>query len=80
MNSTPALRVLVVTADLGGNVPPVLGIASRLLADGAAVQVLGHAAQEVAVSGRGLPFTAYTRGRNYDPLEHRSSLELVSRG
>src|SRR5688500_12202637 len=78
MTHTPSFRVLVATADLGGNVPPAVGIASRLLADGAAVHVLGHAAQEVAVSSRGLPFTAYTRGRAYDPLARRSPLAGLS--
>jgi len=72
MTLKPSPRLLVVTADLGGNVPPALGIASRLVADGAAVHVLSHSAQDAAATSRGLPFTPYTRGRAYDPLKRRS--------
>lgn len=72
MTQPAAPRVVVVTADLGGNVPPALGIAAKLTTDGAAVHVIGHGPQEAAVTSLGLPFTAYTRGRAYDPLQARS--------
>lgn len=72
MTQPAAPRIVVVTADLGGNVPPALGIAAKLMADGAAVHVIGHRPQEAAVTSLGLPFTAYTRGRAYDALQPRS--------
>ena len=70
-------RVLVVTADLGGNLSPTLIIARRLLADGATVHVLGHPAQQAAVTAAGLAFSAYTRARAYPPTgKHSSSAGL----
>lgn len=74
MTNTLSPRVLVATANLGGNLEPALAIATRLQTDGATVHVLGHAEQRAAASARGLPFTGYTRGRDYHPLEHSSSL------
>jgi len=72
MSDTRAPRLLVATADLGGNGPPALGIAARLAADGADVHVIGHDRQRSAVAASGLGFTAYTRDRNYDALAPRS--------
>jgi len=71
MSDTRAPRLLVATADLGGNGPPALGIAARLAADGADVHVIGHDRQRSAVAASGLGFTAYTRDRNYDALAPR---------
>jgi len=72
MSDTRVPRVLVATADLGGNGPPALGIAARLAADGADVHVIGHDRQRSAVAASGLGFTAYTRDRSYDALTPRS--------
>jgi UDP:flavonoid glycosyltransferase YjiC (YdhE family) len=58
MTGAPSLRVLVVTADLGGNLSPALIIASRLIAEGAAVHVLGHSTQRAAVEAAGVTFSA----------------------
>lgn len=74
MSDDSSPRVLVVTADLGGNLPPALAIGTRLMDGGAAVHVLGHPAQRAAVTAAGLSFTASRRGREYQPLERRSSL------
>ena len=75
MKSAP--RILIGTADLGGNLSPMLIIGSRLVADGAAVHVLGHPAQRAAVEAAGLVFTAYTRARTYPPPGRHSSLAGV---
>src|SRR4051794_1865173 len=73
MTGAPSLRVLVVTADLGGNLSPALIIASRLIAEGAAVHVLGHSTQRPVVEAAGVTFSEYTRVRDYPPSDPRSS-------
>ena len=59
-------RILVVTFDSGGNVPPMLGIASELRRRGHQVRVLGNPQQRDVVSSAGLKFVAsapWTRSR-----------------
>lgn len=77
MTATSSPPVLVVTADLGGNAPPALGIAARLAADGSAVHVLGHQRQEAAATALGLPFSRYTHDGSYDPLQPRTPLAAI---
>lgn len=72
MSDTSTPRVLVATANLGGNVPPALGIAARLAADGADVHVIGDDRQRSTLAASGLPFTAYTHARKYDALQPHS--------
>ena len=47
-------RILVVTWDGGGNVPPMLGIARELQRRGHQVRVLGHPQQREVVAATGL--------------------------
>ncbi|UZJ26037.1 glycosyltransferase [Rhodococcus antarcticus] len=77
MSDTRTARVLVATADLGGNAPPALGIAARLAADGADVHVIGHDRQRSAVAALGLGFTAYTHPRGYDARKPRSTPSTI---
>jgi UDP:flavonoid glycosyltransferase YjiC (YdhE family) len=62
-------RILVVTWDGGGNVPPMLGIAACLLARGHAVRVLGHPQQAAAVAADGLEFVAYRHAPAWAPRQ-----------
>ncbi len=52
-------RILIITWDGGGVVPPALGIGAELHRRGHDVRVLGHAAQYAAVHEAGLGFAAY---------------------
>ncbi|WP_285648255.1 nucleotide disphospho-sugar-binding domain-containing protein [Actinomycetospora sp. NBRC 106375] len=64
-------RVLAVTWDGGGNVPPLLGVATQLVRRGHEVRVLGHAGQRDDVEAAGLAFVAYRHARPWaatDPL------------
>jgi UDP:flavonoid glycosyltransferase YjiC (YdhE family) len=56
-------RVLAVTWDGGGNVPPMLGIVERLRKRGHDVRVLGHEQQRAAVEKSGAEFVAYRHAR-----------------
>lgn len=56
-------RILAVTWDGGGNVPPLLGIATQLRERGHHVRVLGHAQQRAAVESSGAQFAAYRHAR-----------------
>jgi len=70
-------RVLFVTWDGGGNLPPALGIARELVRRGDRVQVLGHAIQKQAIEGAGLEFYPITRGRDYVSAEPRGTVDGV---
>jgi UDP:flavonoid glycosyltransferase YjiC (YdhE family) len=58
-------RILFVTWDGGGNVPPLLGIAAELQRRGHAVRVIGHAGQADTVTGAALDFTPYATARAF---------------
>ena len=60
-------RILAVTWDGGGNVPPMLGIASELQRRGHQVRVLGHTQQRDAVASTGLKFVEYRHARPWSP-------------
>ena len=60
-------RILAVTWDGGGNVPPMLGIAGELQRRGHRIRVLGHTQQGEAVTSAGLDFVAYRRARPWSP-------------
>jgi UDP:flavonoid glycosyltransferase YjiC (YdhE family) len=60
-------RILAVTWDGGGNVPPMLGIASELQRRGHQVRVLGHTQQRDAVTSAGLKFVPYRHARPWSP-------------
>lgn len=63
---------LIVTVDLGGNVPPELGIAAELRRRGWTVIVHGDERLRSTVARAGLPF-ALAEGFAYDPLRPRSA-------
>lgn len=69
-------HVLMVTWDGGGNVPPLLGIASELIRRGHKVTILGHASQRAAIETTGAEFVPYRHARPWsstephDPIEH----------
>lgn len=67
---------LLVTADLGGNIPPFAGLARALVARGWAVHLLGDAALAGVAAREGLPFTSSERIR-YDPLVPRTTLRTL---
>jgi UDP:flavonoid glycosyltransferase YjiC (YdhE family) len=58
-------RILFVTWDGGGNLPPLLGIASEVQRRGHTVRVIGHGGQAETVSGAGLDFTTYPTARAF---------------
>lgn len=60
-------RILVVTWDGGGNVPPMLGIAVELQRRGHQVRVLGHPQQREVVGSAGLNFVAYRHASPWSP-------------
>jgi UDP:flavonoid glycosyltransferase YjiC (YdhE family) len=60
-------RILVVTWDSGGNVPPMLGIAAELLRRGHQVRVLGHLQQREIVVAAGLKFIGYRHALPWAP-------------
>jgi len=56
-------RILAVTWDGGGNVPPLLGITTALRERDHQVRVLGHPQQRSAVESSGAEFVAYQHAR-----------------
>jgi UDP:flavonoid glycosyltransferase YjiC (YdhE family) len=60
-------RILAVTWDGGGNVPPMLGIAGELHCRGHQIRVLGHPQQRDLVASAGLKFVDYRHARPWSP-------------
>ena len=56
---TRAGRLLIISWDGGGNVPPALNLGARLVRLGHRVRVLGWESMESRAAGAGLEFTAY---------------------
>jgi UDP:flavonoid glycosyltransferase YjiC (YdhE family) len=71
-------RILVVTWDGGGNVPPLLGIAAQLQERGHGVRVIGHAGQAAAVGGAGLDFVPYPTARAFTSQRNNSPFALAA--
>jgi UDP:flavonoid glycosyltransferase YjiC (YdhE family) len=74
--------VLFVTFEAGGNVPPALGLAQRLIADGGRALVLGTPSQRAAINAAGLEFEPFSREQPYrtlTPLNLAANLSQVSR-
>jgi UDP:flavonoid glycosyltransferase YjiC (YdhE family) len=67
---------LLVTADLGGNLPPFVSIARALLARGWTVQLLGDPSLAVTAERLGIGFTE-SAGERYDPVLPRGTLRTV---
>lgn len=72
-------RILAVTWDGGGNVPPMLEIAAELRGRGHEVRVLGHSQQRDTVEEAGLAFVAYRQDRPWSPLEPASGFRFLSK-
>lgn len=62
------MNVLLVTWDGGGNLPPMLGIGSALIARGHTVRCLGPAGIDRAVAREGIGFLPLNQGERFDPL------------
>ncbi len=60
-------RILAVTWDGGGNVPPMLGIAGEMQRRGHQVRVLGHSQQRDVVVSAGLKFVDDHHARPWSP-------------
>jgi UDP:flavonoid glycosyltransferase YjiC (YdhE family) len=60
-------RILAVTWDGGGNVPPMLGVAGELQRRGHQIRVLGHSQQRDVVVSAGLKFVDYHHARPWSP-------------
>jgi len=71
------MRVLFVTMDGGGNLPPAVGIARELVRRGSEVRVLGNSVQRAAIEGAGLRFEPVCQGRDYDASAPRSTISGV---
>ncbi len=62
------MKVLFVTVDGGGNIPPQLGVARALRLRGADVRFLGQPGIAERVTSAGFPFEPFTTGADFDPL------------
>ncbi|MDF3311619.1 glycosyltransferase [Rhodococcus sp. T2V] len=72
-------RILFVTWDGGGNLPPALGIARELQKRGHSVRFLGHALQRSQIAPAGFPFEPYRHARPWQSTtEHRSATGLFA--
>jgi UDP:flavonoid glycosyltransferase YjiC (YdhE family) len=67
--------VVFVTANAGGNVPPLLNIAIEVARRGHRVRVLGHAPQRMTFERAGLEFHAYRDPEPWDPTAPQSTFE-----
>ena len=65
-------RVLFVTWDGGGNVPPALEIAAALRDRGDSVRFLGHDGQRASIEGRGFAFEPFTHAKPWSVLTERT--------
>jgi UDP:flavonoid glycosyltransferase YjiC (YdhE family) len=72
-------RILAVTWDGGGNVPPMLGIARELQQRGHEVRVLGHAGQHRAITSAGLAFREYRHAHPWSPDVEATGLRFLAR-
>lgn len=72
-------RILFVTWDGGGNLPPALGIARELQQRGHHVHFLGHPLQRCQIAPAGFPFEPYRRARPWNSTtEHRGATGLFA--
>ena len=70
-------EILFVTWDGGGNVPPALGIATKLKARGHSVRFLGHARQQQSLTAAGFEVARTQHAQAFSALENNSPLALV---
>jgi UDP:flavonoid glycosyltransferase YjiC (YdhE family) len=73
---------LFVTFEAGGNVPPMLAVAQRLVAGAGTALVLGSPSQRSAVEAAGLPFEPFSHEQAYGslrPMTARQNLSGITR-
>ncbi len=68
------MRVLLVSWDGGGNLPPVLALAERLVERGHEVRLLGNRSQEQAARAAGCEFVAFDRAPDCDSRRPETDL------
>lgn len=68
------MRVLLVSWDGGGNLPPVLVFGERLIARGHEVRLLGNRSQEAAAREAGCEFVAFERAPDCDSRRPETDL------
>jgi hypothetical protein len=71
-------RILAVTWNGGGNVPPLLHLAAELSRRGHDLRVLGHAEQRAEVERVGLRLVPYRRARRWSPTAPTSGLRFLT--
>lgn len=71
-------KILFVTWDGGGNVPPALGIAAELQGRGHDVRVMGHPTQQSTVRASGLSFLPFSTAHEFDSRAHNSPFTVLS--
>lgn len=69
---------LFATLDAGGNLPPALGIARKLVRNGHRVRFLGEQQQAGPIEAAGAEFRAYDHSAPMDPADHMSTLQQIS--
>ncbi len=67
-------RILIVTVDGGGNVPPAIAIGAALERRGHRVRFLGHPHQAPQIEGAGLRFEPFERARPFSRLVAKPTL------
>jgi UDP:flavonoid glycosyltransferase YjiC (YdhE family) len=72
------VRILFVTVDGGGNIPPQLAIARALQRRGARVSFLGHEGVRERVQAAGFAFEPFRSGHHFDPIVRRSLLATTA--
>ena len=70
-------RILMVTWDGGGNVPPLLQTGAALRERGHEVRVLGHETQRATVERAGLGFSAYRHARPWSRTVARTDEDIM---
>lgn len=70
-------NILFVTMDGGGNVPPMLGVATATAGQGHRVHVAGHAQLRGEVERAGLRFQPYQSARAWDSTREQSALQWL---
>lgn len=70
-------RIIFVTWDGGGNVPPAMGIASELTRRGHGVTVLGHPRQREVIGHAGLEFIAYEHAMPFSCLGDNKPITMM---
>lgn len=69
--------LLYVTADMGGNVQPMLGVAAATAALGHRVRVIGHEQLREEITAAGLDFVPYTTVRQWDSTKTQIPIAWV---